>query len=103
MESTSTSSSIGSPYLFAGLVVIGFASVWAGLFSATCSGDGCIGVVYLAGGGVLALLVQLLVLLPIFCYRNRRTDAPMSHVVALWVILSLGAFLAPLILGMLLI
>lgn len=102
MESASTSSSIGSPYLYAGLVVIGFISVCAGFFSVTCSSDGCIGVVFIAGAGVVALLVQLLVLLPIFCYRNRRTDVPMSHVVALWVILSLAAFLAPLILGMLL-
>lgn len=102
MQPVSTSSSLGSPYLFAGLVVIGFASVCAGLFSASCSGDGCIGVLFLAGGGVVALLVQLLVLLPIFCYRNRGTDLPMSHVVALWVIGSLIAFLAPLILGLLL-
>jgi hypothetical protein len=101
-QNTSDLHLFGASYLYVGLAAIFFLSAWAALFSISCRSDGCIGVAYLAGGGVIALLVQLLVLLPVFCFKRRGSDFPVSHLAALWVVGSVVAFLAPFFFALLL-
>lgn len=84
-------------YLPAGLAVIFFLATWAAWFSHTCQSDGCAGVVCPAGGAVIVLLVQLLILVPVFCLRRARSKLRYGRLAAAWIGGSLAAFIAPML------
>lgn len=84
-------------YLTTGTLVIFLLAAWATSFNHTCKSDGCIGIVFPAGGAFIALLVQLFVLLPIFCFRRTRQKLPFGRLAAAWVSGSLTAFVVPLV------
>jgi hypothetical protein len=83
------------PYLFVGVAVIFALSVWAASFSRTCQSDGCIGVVFPAGGAILALAAQLFVLVPIYATVKWRAKEPFLRRVAIWLGVSVAAVLIP--------
>ncbi|HVH13566.1 MAG TPA: hypothetical protein VM759_10960 [Longimicrobium sp.] len=83
--------------LQAGLAAIVGLSFWAMSFSYGCSSDGCIGVIYPLGGGVIALLVQLFILVPVDAIRTRKRGEPFGLRMAGWVGLSVAAFILPLL------
>jgi hypothetical protein len=70
-------------------------SVWAASFSRTCQSDGCIGVVFPAGGAILALAAQLFVLVPIYATVKWRAKEPFLRRVAIWLGVSVAAVLIP--------
>jgi len=86
-----------SGYLIAGLIVIFLLAAWAASFSRTCQSDGCIGVVFPTGGALIALAIQLLVLVPVFCFRRARSELPFGWPAAAWVGGSLAAFIFPML------
>lgn len=80
-----------------GAAVIALMSLWALSFSHGCSSDGCIGVVLPIGGGLVALAIQLAVLLPMHVLRRRRATPPAATHAWRWLLLSLAAFVLPLL------
>jgi hypothetical protein len=93
MDSQGTKSD--PPYLFVGVAVIFVLSAWAASFSRTCQSDGCIGVVFPAGGALLALAAQLFVLVPIYATVKWRAKEPFLYRVAMWFAVSVAAVLIP--------
>jgi hypothetical protein len=83
------------PYLIVGVAVIFALSVWAATFSRTCQSDGCIGVVFPAGGALIALAAQLFVLVPIYATVKWRAKEPFIQRVAIWLAVSVAAVLIP--------
>ena len=84
-------------YLTAGLMAIFFLAAWAARFSRTCQSDGCIGVGFPAGGALIMLLVQLLILVPVFCFRRARSKLPFGQLAVAWAAGSLAAFIVPML------
>jgi hypothetical protein len=71
-------------------------SLWAMSFSHSCRSDGCIGLVFPAGGAAIGLALQLLLLVPFFALRRARAGAPLWPSVAVWVAGSVLLFAMPL-------
>ena len=80
-----------------GASLVALLSLWALSFSHGCSSDGCIGVVLPIGGGLVALAIQLAVLLPMHVLRRRRATPPAATHAWRWLLLSLAAFVLPLL------
>ena len=83
-------------YLTTALTVIFLLSAWGASFSRNCQSDGCIGIVFPVGAALIALLIQLLVLIPFYCVRRRKLQLSFGTLAAAWVGGSLAAFAVPL-------
>jgi hypothetical protein len=84
-------------YLAAGLAVIFLLSAWGASFSRTCQSDGCIGIVFPVGAALIALLIQLLALMPFHCFKRHKLRLPFGAMAAVWAGSSLAAFVIPLL------
>lgn len=84
-------------YLVAGLAVILFLSAWAVGVSRSCRSDGCIGIWLPIGGALIALLVQVFILVPLFCLRLHRSRLPFGKLAAIWVGVSVASFAVPML------
>jgi hypothetical protein len=84
-----------APYLagMAGLILL--LSSWTMGFSRTCTVDGCLGMLYLLGGALLLLVVQIFVCVPVFAVLARRAGRPSFAVT--WVLISVACFGVPLL------
>jgi hypothetical protein len=79
------------------LVLIVFLSLWALSFSHSCRSDGCIGIIFPAGGALIVLAVQLLLLIPGYIVLRKRAQKPYAPTATLWAGLSIAAFVLPLL------
>jgi hypothetical protein len=84
-------------YLAAGAGAIFLLSVWGASFSRTCQSDGCIGIVFPVGAAFIALLVQLFVVIPFYCFKRRKLRLSFGAMAAAWAGGSLAAFVIPLL------
>lgn len=77
--------------------IIFLLSAWFSVFSNSCSSDGCLGLVFVIGGAIIALLNQLFILIPKYCIRRFRLDESVYYFASWWIGSSLAAFVIPLI------
>ena len=84
-------------YLAAGASAIFLLSAWGASFSRTCQSDGCIGIVFPVGAAFIALLIQLLVLIPFHCFMRRKLRLSFGAIAVAWAGGSIAAFIIPLL------
>jgi len=86
-----------APYLPVVTALILLLSFLAMRFSYSCYSDGCIGIVFPAGGALILLAIQILLCVPIFIILARRAGRPFLAASAAWVLLSVSCFAIPML------
>jgi hypothetical protein len=84
-------------YPASGLVAVLILAGWAASFSRSCQSDGCIGIVFPAAGAVIALLVQLAIVLPLFCRSRSKAKVPYAREASYWAVGSMIALVVPML------
>lgn len=82
------------PAILIGLILL--FSLWAMSYRFACHGDGCIGVVIPVVLGLLALIAQLLLFIPQYCWKRRWAQLSWAGAAITWMASSIAAYFVPL-------